>query len=138
MNAASVQLKCKLDNAETVLLCGDATPKFLHNLDTYDVIQLPHHGKLDNAQEIFDTLKDSYSKAYLVSDNTGSGATSGGSDDLVQYMKRENYSSAFNTQNGVILIPTSGTVTTGGTNGSKPQGVKLGALDNWRWTRYCR
>ena len=78
MNAASVQLKYKLTNAEIILLCGDASPTYLHHLDNYDLIQLPHHGKLDSAKEIFDTLKDSYGKSYLISDNTGSGATSGG------------------------------------------------------------
>lgn len=91
MNAASVQLKCKLDNAETVLLCGDASPAYLHNLDNYEIIQLPHHGQLNDAKAIFEKLKDSYSTNYIISDNTGSGTTSGGSDKLIQYMKEENY-----------------------------------------------
>ncbi len=126
MNAASVQLKYKLDNAETVLLCGDASPVYLHYLDNYDLIQLPHHGKLDNAIEIFDTLKDSYSKNYLVSDNTGSGATSGGSDKLVKYMKDEQYSPAFNTKNGVVYIPQN---VYGCNSNNRTQGVKLGEMD---------
>ena len=92
MNAASVQLKCKLDNAETILLCGDASPTYLKNLDSYDVVQLPHHGQLDDAQAIFEELSDPHSKSYLISDNTGSGTTSGGSDKLVQHMKDECYS----------------------------------------------
>ena len=82
MNAASVQLKCTLDGQQITLLCGDASPSYLHNLDTYHIIQLPHHGKLNNAKEIFNILKSPYSKQFLVSDNTGSGATSGGSDAL--------------------------------------------------------
>lgn len=126
MNAASVQLKFKLDNAETVLLCGDASPTYLHYLDNYDLIQLPHHGKLDNAIAIFDALKDSYSKNYLISDNTGSGATSGGSDKLVEYMKNEHYSPALNTKNGVVSIPKS---TYGCNTSNRTQGVKLGEMD---------
>ena len=130
MNAASVQLKCKLDDAQTILLCGDASPQYLHNIDSYDIIQLPHHGKLDNAQEIFEKLKDSYIKTYLISDNTGSGTTSGGSDKLVQYMKDECYNPALNTKGGVVNIPQSGFWTI---PSSKPQGVKLGAVDYRFW-----
>lgn len=130
MNAASVQLRCKLDNAETILLCGDASPAYLHNLDSYDIIQLPHHGQLDDAKAIFEELDDSYDKKYFISDNTGSGETSGGSDNLVQYMRDENYSSAQNTKNGVVYLPLSGF---GIISGSKPQGVKLGEMDYKFW-----
>ncbi len=126
MNAASVQLKCKLDNAETILLCGDASPTYLHNLDSYEIIQLPHHGQLDDAKAVFEKLRDRYSKKYFISDNTGSGTTSGGSDKLVQYMKDENYDPALNTKDGVVVIPKSGF---GSITGSKPQGVKLGEMD---------
>lgn len=105
MNAASVQLKCKLGNADTVLLCGDASPSYLHNLDGYNLIQLPHHGKFDSAIEIFNILKDPYNKNYLISDNTGSGANSGGSDKLVEYMRNECFSPAFNTKNSVVTLP---------------------------------
>lgn len=126
MNAASVQLKCELNGAQTILLCGDASPSYLHNLNSYEIIQLPHHGKLDDAQRIFEKLEDSYSKTYLVSDNTGSGATSGGSDNLVEYMQAEYYTPALNTQNGVVDIPKKGfaNISVG-----KPQGVKLGEMD---------
>ena len=127
MNAASVQLKCKLENAANILLCGDASPNYLHNLNSYDIIQLPHHGQLANAQAVFEKLGgNSYNKDYLISDNTGSGATSGGSDDLVQYMRDENYSSAMNTKNGIICIP-SGSI--GIISIKKQQGVKLGEMD---------
>lgn len=126
MNAASVQLKCKLDTITSVLLCGDASPSYLHNLDSYNVIQLPHHGNLDDAKRIFENLKDSYSKTYLISDNTGSGATSGGSDKLVQFMKEENYSKAWNTKDGEICIPQS---RVGNSGYSRPKGVKLGEMD---------
>ena len=130
MNAASVQLKCELDGAQTILLCGDASPSYLHNLDSYEIIQLPHHGKLDDAQIIFEELKDSYSKTYLVSDNTGSGATSGGSDKLVEYMQEEYYTPALNTKNGVVDIPKKGFANI---SVSKPQGVKLGEMDCKYW-----
>lgn len=128
MNAASVQLKCKLDSAEILLLCGDATPSYLQNLDIYDVIQLPHHGQLDDAQVIFETVKDSYSKTYFISDNTGSGSTSGGSEKLVQYMKEECYSAAKNTNAGEVFIP-SEVAGLGHITSNKPRGVKLGEMD---------
>lgn len=126
MNAASVQLKCNLDSVTSVLLCGDASPSYLHNLDSYNIIQLPHHGQLDDAKRIFDELKDSYSKTYLISDNTGSGETSGGSDKLVQFMKEENYSKALNTRDGEVCISKS---RAGIPMYSRPQGVKLGEMD---------
>ena len=128
MNAASVQLKCKLDDGQSVLLCGDATPAFLHSLDGYGIIQLPHHGKLDNAKQIFEKLKDSCSKIYLISDNTGSGATSGGSDELVEYMKDENYDPALNTKDDVVNYPENGGIDL---SVKKSQGVKLGGMDTW-------
>lgn len=126
MNAASVQLKYKLDNADTVLLCGDASPEYLDNLNSYDLIQLPHHGKLESATAIFDALKDSYSKQYLISDNTGSGPTSGGSDKLVEYMRSEFYSVAFNTKNGVVSLPKE---TYGNSSHNRMREVRLGAMD---------
>lgn len=126
MNAASVQLKCKLDDAKMILLCGDASASYLHNLDSYEVIQLPHHGKLDNALEIFDNLKDRYSKDYLISDNTGSGTTSGGSDKLIEYMRNEHYRVAYNTKNGVVTLPKS---TYGNNSAGGSKGVKLGEMD---------
>jgi len=137
MNAASVQLKCKLDSAETILLCGDATPAFLHRLGIYDIIQLPHHGKLESAQEIFEEIgktSDPYIKTYLVSDNTGSGANSGGSDDLIRYMREEKYTPALNTKNGEVNLPQGGAQGGGGSTAySRPQGVKLGGMDSGCW-----
>lgn len=106
MNAASVQLKFTLDNQNKVLLCGDAAPQYLKNLNSYDVIQFPHHGQYKDGVEILDCLGDeSYSKEYLISDNTGSGKTSGGSSELVDHMKKENYKTAYNTLNGVVSLP---------------------------------
>lgn len=125
MNAASVQLKCVLDNKKKILLCGDAAPQFLKDLETYDIIQLPHHGQYEDGVEIFDKLGDeSYSKDFLISDNTGSGPTSGGSSKLVSYMKEEKYKVAFNTINGVVDLPTQ----LNGGSVTSPKGVRLGAF----------
>ena len=106
MNAASVQLKFTLDNQNRVLICGDASPQYLKNLNSYDVIQFPHHGQYNDGVKILDYLGDeSYSKEFLISDNTGSGKTSGGSSELVDHMKEENYKAAYNTLNGVVSLP---------------------------------
>lgn len=126
MNAASVQLKCPLDDGQVVLLCGDASPDYLKNLDSYDVIQLPHHGQLEDAKVIFGALRDPDSKTFLISDNTGSGKTSGGSVKLKEFMANERYKAAFNTQNGVVSLPKTGIFV--GYPG-KSQGVKLGEMD---------
>jgi len=134
MNAASVQFNIKLEDASEILLCGDASPAYLHNLDNYNLIQLPHHGKLESAQTIFETLEDPYEKDFLVSDNTGSGATSGGSDKLITHMKKERMNAAYNTQNGVVKLPKRNVY---GTGGSSERKVKLGGVDCYEWKWYC-
>ena len=83
MNAASVQLKSTLSDGNTILLCGDATPVF---------------AKLG---------AKSYRKTYFISDNSGSAATSGASADLTAYMKKEQYTAAYNTQSGIVDLPSS-------------------------------
>ena len=137
MIAASVQLNIKIDDASEVLLCGDASPVYLHDLDKYDLIQLPHHGKLESAQKIFDALEDSYIKEFLVSDNTGSGATSGGSDKLIEYMKTEKMNAAYNTKNGVIKLPKETGYDGYGNGSSSERKVKLGGMDCNKWEWYC-
>ena len=103
MNAASVQLKCSIDNNRTILLCGDAAPSFIRNLNDYELIQLPHHGQLADAQDIFFKLGgDAYKKTFLISDNTGTGKTSGGSDALVEHMQKERFTPAKNTRYGIV------------------------------------
>lgn len=124
MNAASVQLKIRLDNQNIVLLCGDATPQYLKNLDSYDIIQFPHHGQYKDGVDILDCLGDaSYSKKYLISDNTGSGKTSGGSAELVDYMKEENYEDAYNTLNGEVSLPVKSAFSS-----ASSKGVRLGVF----------
>ena len=106
MNAASVQLSCIFSNGETLLLCGDASPDYLNSLENYDYIQLPHHGQENDAKAIFNKLGgNAYSKSYLISDNTGSAEKSGGSDDIMEYMKKEKYNLPYNTKNGTVYLP---------------------------------
>lgn len=126
MNAASIQLKCYFDDGKAILLCGDASPDFLKNLDNYHYIQLPHHGQLADAKAIFDKLRDPYEKVFLISDNTGSSPTSGGSDDLCEWMEDENYSPALNTKKSVVDIPQA---VVGNISSSQSQGRFLGDLD---------
>lgn len=123
MNAASVQMKIGLDNQKNVLLCGDAAPKYMKNLASYDIIQFPHHGQCNDGIAILDCLGDSsYSKEYIISDNTGSGKTSGGSRELVKYMQEENYKKAYNTQDGTVSLPAKSIVSTNN------RGVRLGGI----------
>lgn len=106
MNAASVQIKFILDDGKSILLCGDASPNYLKDLATYDIIQLPHHGQENDAKAIFEKLGgNAYSKDYFISDNTGSGKTSGGSDDIVKYMKRERYNPPYSTKDKIVNLP---------------------------------
>lgn len=129
MNAASVQLKCTFSNGKSVLLCGDASPDYLKNLENYDYIQLPHHGQEDDAKAIFKELGgNSYSKSYLISDNTGSAERSGGSDDVIKHMKKEKYAPPYNTKNGIVELPKYSAVTTGVSQGRH----YLGELDSIR------
>lgn len=107
------------------MFCGDASPAYLHGIDNYDVIQLPHHGQLDDAQAIFEMLRDVYAKKYFISDNTGSSATSGGSEKVTKHMNNERLTSAMNTKTGTVCYPKAGTANTA----NKPQGVRLGEMD---------
>lgn len=128
MNAASIQLSGKLDDGQRFLLCGDAHPEYLKNLDSYDIIQFPHHGQLDDAQVILlELLSDPYSKTFLISDNTGTGEKSGGSDELVEWMSKNKYDPAKNTRDGLVRLPDR--FTTSVATNRRLQGVRLGGLD---------
>ena len=106
MNAASVQLKCSLSDAKKVLLCGDASPEYIKKLEDYSYIQLPHHGQEDDAKAIFKKLGGyAYTKTYLISDNTGSAKTSGGSQKILKHMKEEGYTAPYNTKDRVVDLP---------------------------------
>lgn len=96
VNATSVQVSIKMRDCK-MLLCGDCSFTAIEDkVKDYSIIQLPHHGKLDQAQKIFDAKKDNNTK-YIVSDNTGN--TVGGSDKL----PTRGYD-IDNTQNGDIVL----------------------------------
>ncbi len=79
VNAVSTQLSITLDANKKLLLTGDSSFAAIEdNIKSHSVIQLPHHGKLSQAEDIFG-IKDN-STVYYVSDNTGN--TNGGSDEL--------------------------------------------------------
>lgn len=78
VNAVSTQLSVAYVGNK-LLLTGDSSfPAVENAVRTHNAIQLPHHGKLDQAEEIFDAKNNS--TIYYVSDNTGD--SNGGSDDL--------------------------------------------------------
>lgn len=80
INAASVQLSVEFKDKKA-LLCGDCSFESIRDkLSDYKIIQLPHHGKDETAQKIFDENVGQNDVIYLVSDNTGN--TNGGSSKL--------------------------------------------------------
>lgn len=87
-NAICFQVRVTMDDGKYLLLCGDSSYHMAEaNLKTAAYIQLPHHGKYELAEKIFE-LKDSrvnLDTKYFVSDNTGN--TNGGSDTL----KKKNF-----------------------------------------------
>lgn len=79
VNAVSAQLSIDFGFGKHLLLTGDSNFEAIKDsLASHSAIQLPHHGKLDQAEQIFDC--NSNSTIYFVSDNTGD--TKGGSDNL--------------------------------------------------------
>ncbi|MBR0194805.1 MAG: MBL fold metallo-hydrolase [Paludibacteraceae bacterium] len=78
VNAVSAQLSV-VSGGKKLLLTGDSSFAAIEDaIKTHNAIQLPHHGKLSQAEDIF-AVKDN-STIYYVSDNTGT--SNGGSDDL--------------------------------------------------------
>ena len=78
-----------------LLLTGDSSFAAIEEaVKTHNAIQLPHHGKLSQAEDIF-AVKDN-STVYYVSDNTGD--SNGGSDDLRK--KHPRGYAIYNTLNG--------------------------------------
>ena len=79
VNAVSTQLSIDFGDEKKLLLTGDSSFAAIEDaVKKHSAIQLPHHGKLEQADNIFD-VKDN-NTVYFVSDNTGD--TNGGSDDL--------------------------------------------------------
>lgn len=80
VNAVSVQVAVKFDNNK-LLLTGDSSYKSLSgHVKEYNLIQLPHHGKLDQAEQIFNEMYGNNDVIYFVSDNKGT--SNGGSSKL--------------------------------------------------------
>lgn len=79
VNAVSTQLSVNYGTQKKLLLTGDSSYAALEDvLKSHSCIQLPHHGKLAQAEDIFQ-VKDN-GTVYYVSDNTGE--SNGGSDSL--------------------------------------------------------
>ena len=95
VNAVSSQLSVDFGFGKHLLLTGDSSFASIENsIKSHSAIQLPHHGKLDQAEKIFQ-LKDN-NTIYYVSDNTGN--SNGGSDKLRAAHPRGHV--IFYTQNG--------------------------------------
>ena len=95
VNAVSTQVSIKFSPNKKLLLTGDSSFKAIEtNIKTHSAIQLPHHGKLDQADNIF-SIKDNQT-IYYVSDNTGN--SNGGSDTLREKYPRGHV--IYNTLNG--------------------------------------
>lgn len=79
-NATSLLVEVAV-NGKKLLLTGDCAFSPIENLVTdYDYIQLPHHGKVKQAEKIFEKNIFKYYVEYYISDNTGN--SNGGSDKL--------------------------------------------------------
>lgn len=99
-NATSVQIAVTL-NDKKILLLGDAIfEAFDDKMFEYDVIQLPHHGNLNQAEQIFEKNK-SIMPLYIISDNTGN--DNGGSDNIY-FEGLDKGKRIKNTKNGNIEI----------------------------------
>ena len=97
VNATSVQVSVKI-NCHTLLLCGDCSFSAIEDkVRDFDIIQLPHHGKVKQAEAIFDMKSEQCNSLYIVSDNTGS--CNGGSDKL-----RTTGHRVFNTKSSENII----------------------------------
>lgn len=95
VNAVSTQVSITFSPNKKLLLTGDSSFKAIEtNIKTHSAIQLPHHGKLDQADNIF-SIKDNQT-IYYVSDNTGN--SNGGSDKLREKYPRGHV--IYNTLNG--------------------------------------
>lgn len=95
VNAVSTQLSVDFGLGKYLLLTGDSSFAAIEDsVKSHSAIQLPHHGKLDQAEQIFD-CKDN-NTIYFVSDNTGD--TNGGSDNLKAAHPRGH--AIFNTLDG--------------------------------------
>lgn len=96
VNAPSIEVSIQVRDSR-LLLCGDSAFAPLETiLKDYTYIQLPHHGKPELADKIFDAT-NAVRTTYIVSDNTGN--SNGGSDDLKTRGRRVK-----NTKHGDVTI----------------------------------
>lgn len=99
VNAISVQVEILVSNHK-VLLTGDASFAAIEDkVREYDAIQLPHHGKYEQASRIFEKNDGREDVVYIVSDNTGN--SNGGSDELMENCIGKKI---VNTKNGIVTI----------------------------------
>lgn len=99
VNAISVQVEVIIGNHK-LLLTGDASFAAIESkIREYDAIQLPHHGKYEQAKKIFEKNDGREDVIYIVSDNTGN--SNGGSDELMSECIGKKIK---NTKNGEIII----------------------------------
>lgn len=95
VNAVSTQLSVDFGTGKRLLLTGDSSFAAIENtVKNHSAIQLPHHGKLSQAEDIF-AAKDN-NTIYFVSDNTGD--SNGGSSKLTLKHKRGHV--IYNTRSG--------------------------------------
>lgn len=110
-NAVSVHVSC-ISNGHHVLLCGDSPFEAIKDLlPNYTVIQLPHHGKPETAEKVFDAKFQRNDTVYLISDNKGS-SFNGGSKELDTTGHH-----VLNTQQGDVSYPPPIKYTSGGYTG---------------------
>lgn len=96
INAASVQLSVDFSSCK-MLLVGDASQKAIEeNVIKHQIIQIPHHGRLDHAEELFEMKKADRDTVYLISDNKGNNVT-GGSEELIKSGKIKGHN-VYNTR----------------------------------------
>ena len=80
VNATSIQISVNIGNHK-VLLCGDCSFASIEDkVRDYQCIQLPHHGKVKQAEAIWEKKWNQAKDFYVISDNTGT--SNGGSDKL--------------------------------------------------------
>ena len=85
VNAVSTQLSVDFGTGKRLLLTGDSSFAAIENtVKNHSAIQLPHHGKLSQAEDIFAVKNNN--TIYFVSDNTGD--SNGGSSKLTLKHKR--------------------------------------------------
>ena len=95
INAASVQLSIAFGTSKMLLTGDSSTDAIQENVKTHQIIQIPHHGRLDHAEDLFEIKKYDKDTVYLISDNKGS--SSGGSEELISKGKNKGHT-IFNTR----------------------------------------